>query len=67
MTIVFSNYSPKIHKLGIFVPKFKDFFLHQTLQIKQIRGQNLEGFNFKYDNGFFEFQPENIQIKYFLL
>ena len=39
MTIVFSNYSPKIHKLGIFVPKFKDFFLYQTTKLNKFEGK----------------------------
>ena len=61
MAIVFSNYSPKIPKLGIFVPRFKDFYFAANFAIKQVRGVN-----FKYDNGFLEFQPKNIQIKHFL-
>ena len=39
MTIVFSNYSPKKSKLGIFVPKFKDFYFAPNLLIKQIQRQ----------------------------
>ena len=38
-------------------PKLRIFVLHQTLQLNKF-----EGVNGKYDNGFFEFQPENIQI-----
>ena len=34
--------------------------MHQTLQLIK-----LEGINFKYDNGFHEFQSKNIQIKHF--
>ena len=55
MTIVFSNYSPKICKLGI-------FYFAQTLQLNK-----LEIVNFKFDNGTFEIQPENIQIKHFVV
>ena len=39
MTVVFSNYSPKILKLAIFVPKFKDFHFAPNFTIKQIRGR----------------------------
>ena len=39
MTIVFSHYSPKIRKLGIFVPKLKDFYFARNFAIKQIRGR----------------------------
>ena len=39
MKIVFSNYSPKILKLAIFVPKFKDFHFAPNSTIKQIRGR----------------------------
>ena len=60
MTVVFSNYSPKIRKLIIFVPNLRIFILHQTLQLIK-----LEGINFKHDNDFYEFQSENIQIKHF--
>ena len=38
MAIVFSNYSPKIPKLGIFVPRFKDFYFAANFAIKQVRG-----------------------------
>ena len=41
-------------------PELRIFVLHQTLQLNKF-----EGVNGKYDNGFFEFQPENIQIKHF--
>ena len=37
MTIVFSNYSPKICKLGIFVSKFKDFYFAPNFAINQIQ------------------------------
>ena len=37
MTKEFSNYIPKILKLGIFVPKFKDFYFSPDFAIKQIR------------------------------
>ena len=36
MTIVFSNYSPKIRKLGIFVPRFQDCYFAANFVIKQI-------------------------------
>ena len=36
MAIVFSNYSPKIRKLGIFVFKFKDFYFEPNFAINQI-------------------------------
>ena len=39
MAIVFSNYSPKIRKWGIFVPKFIDFNFATSFAIKQIRGR----------------------------
>ena len=39
MTIVFSNYIPKICKLCIFVPKFKDFYFAPNCAFKQIRGR----------------------------
>ena len=38
MTIVFSNYSPKIRKLGIFISKFKYFCFAPNFAIKQIQG-----------------------------
>ena len=38
MAILFSNYSPKIPKLGISVPKFKDFYFAPNFVIIQIRG-----------------------------
>ena len=34
--------------------------MHQTLQFNKF-----EGVDFKYGNGFFEFQPKNIEIKHF--
>ena len=55
MTIAFSNYSPKIRKLSIFVPCFEDFILWHNLQLNKFKGVN-----FKYDNGFYEFQPGNL-------
>ena len=55
---MFSNSTPKIRKSGTFDPKFKDFNLHQTLQLDKF-----EGVDFKYGNGFFKFQSENTQIK----
>ena len=61
MTIVFLNYSPKVCKLGIFLSNLRIFILDQTVQLNKF-----EGIDFKYDNGFFEFQPENIQIKHSL-
>ena len=39
MTTVFSNYSPKIHKLDIFVPRFKDFYFAPNFAIKEIPGR----------------------------
>ena len=45
----------------IFLPNLGIFILHQTLHLDKF-----EGVDFKYDNGFFEFQPKNIQIKHFL-
>ena len=62
MKILFSNYSPKICKSGTFVPKFKDFYFAANFANIQI-----QDVNFKYDNGYFEFQPKNILIKHFLL
>ena len=38
MTIVFSNYNPKTCILGIFVPRFKDFYFATNFTIKQIWG-----------------------------
>ena len=35
MKTVFANYTPKIRKLGTFVPKFKDFYLAPNLAITQ--------------------------------
>ena len=37
MTTVFSNYSPKIRKLGIFVPRFKDLYFATNFAFIQIR------------------------------
>ena len=39
MTIVFSNHSSKIRKLGIFVPRFKDLYFSPNFVIKQIWGR----------------------------
>ena len=39
LTIIFSNSSPKIHKLGIFGPKFTDFYFARNLAIRQIWGR----------------------------
>ena len=39
MTIVISNYSPKICKLSIFLSRFKNFYFATNLAIKQIRGR----------------------------
>ena len=39
MAILFSNYSPKIRKVGILIPKFKDFYFAPTFAIKQTRGR----------------------------
>ena len=58
MTKAFSNYTPK---MGSFFPDQSTFILQQTLQLNKF-----EGVNFKYNNGFSEFQPENIEIKHFL-
>ena len=38
MTKVFSNYSAKIYKLGIFVAKLKDFYFPLNFAIIQISG-----------------------------
>ena len=43
------------------VPKLKFFILQQTLHLNKF-----ESVDFKYDNGFFEFQPENTQMKHCL-
>ena len=59
MAIIFSNYNTKLAKLGIFVLKFKDFNFAPNFGI-------IDGVDFKYDNGFFEFQSKNIQRKYIL-
>ena len=47
---------------GFLFPNLKINILHQTLLLNKF-----EGVNFKYDNGFFEIKPENIQIKHFLV
>ena len=39
IAILFSNFSPKIPKLGIFGPKFKGFYIAPNFAIRQIRGQ----------------------------
>ena len=39
MTIASSNSSPKIRKLGIFGPKFKDFYFAPNFAIRQIWGR----------------------------
>ena len=36
MTIIFSNFGPKMHKLGIFGPKFKDFYFAPNFAIRKI-------------------------------
>ena len=54
---------PKIRILGIFSPpKVRIFIFHQNLRLNK-----LVGVHFKYDNGFFEFQSKNIQIKHFFV
>ena len=35
MTMVFSNFSPKISKSGVFGPKFKDFYFRTKLCSKE--------------------------------
>ena len=50
MTIVFSNSSTKVYKLGIFGTKFKYFYFEPTLQ-----SHEFEDIGFKYDNAFFAF------------
>ena len=61
MTISFWNYCPKhpskvflIPNLGILI------FFHEILQLDKF-----EGADFKYDNSFLKFQPENNQIRHF--
>ena len=61
-TMVFQNCCPKQLIKASLVPKLKIFIFYQTLQLDKF-----EGFDFKYDNGFFEFQPENTQLKNFLI
>ena len=39
MKTVFANYTPKIRKLGTFVPKFKDFYLAPKLAITLFCGR----------------------------
>ena len=39
MTIVFPHNSPKIRKLSIFVPNFKDFYFATNFTVNQIRGR----------------------------
>ena len=51
--IVFQNDGPKDANLGI-------LFLHQTWQLDKF-----ECADFKYDNGIFNFQHKNTQIKQF--
>ena len=52
---------PKYQNQVFLVPNLGIFILHQTLHLNKF-----EGVDFKYDNGFFEFQPKNAQIKHFL-
>ena len=59
MTILSSTSSPKIAKSDIFGSKFKDFYF-ANYALRQFKGAD-----FKYDNGFLKFQPENTQIKDF--
>ena len=59
MTILFSTSNPKIAKSDTFGRKFKDFYF-ANYALRQFKGVD-----FKYDNGFFKFQPENTQIKQF--
>ena len=55
MVKAFSNFRPKILKLGNFGPKFTIFhFLHETSHFEKFTGVN-----FKYDNNFFKFRHEN--------
>ena len=56
----FSNSSPKIPKQGTFGPKFKDFFLHQTLEQDIFEDHDL-----KHDNNIFKFQPKVPKYKIF--
>ena len=61
MTVLFSNSNLKIHKSGIFGPKFSHFcFLCEILQIDEF-----EGDDFKCDNIAFKLQLQNIQIRHF--
>ena len=58
MTILFPTSSLN---QAFLVPNLRIFVLHQTLHLDK-----LEGVEFKYDNGFFEFQPESAEIKHLL-
>ena len=53
MTIDFQSSIPKIPKSGTFGSKFKHFFC------EILQRDKFEGADFKYDNSFLKFQPEN--------
>ena len=70
MSILFSNFSPKILKFDVFGQRHQNkafsalnleiLFLRKILQLDKF-----EGANFRYENSFLKFQPENTQIRHF--
>ena len=60
MTILFSNSSPKIHKSGIFGPKFRHFCFF----LWNFANRQIWGCWFKYDNSFFFFNSSPKIVKY---
>ena len=56
MAILFSNYSPKIRKVGILIPKFKDFYFAPTFAIDFENGNSFfSNSSQKYSNTIFFF------------
>ena len=58
MTMVFQNCGSKLLIKAFLVPNLRVFIFAPNLD-------KFEGDDFKYENGFFEFQSENTQVKHF--
>ena len=62
MTIVFSNFGPKIPESHIFGPKFRRFNFLPNLQLGKFEGVDL-----KYGNSFFQIAAHKYPNKAFLV
>ena len=60
MTILFSNYSPKIIEHTFLVPNLRIFIFALNYATRQMQGRW-----FQIDNIFFKFKPKNTQIRHF--